>query len=35
MNGTVKVDVFAPDGSLVVSFPHTIQFTRIKVERLD
>ena len=35
MNCTVKVDVLAPDGSLVVSFPHTIQFTRIKVERLD
>ena len=29
------MDVFAPDGSLVVSFPHTITFTRIKVEPLD
>src|SRR5262245_60888750 len=35
LSGTAKVDVFAPDGTLLVSFTHTIALSRIKVERLD
>ena len=35
LSGNAKVDVFAPDGTLLVSFSHTIVLTRIKVERLD
>ena len=35
LSGDAKVDVFDPDGNLVVTFPHTILFTRITVEPLD
>ncbi len=35
MNGTAKIDIFAPDGTLAVSFLHTVSFTRIKLEPLD
>jgi hypothetical protein len=35
MNGTATVDVFAPDGTLVVTFLHTVRFTRIEVEPFD
>ena len=35
MSGTVVLDVFAPDGTPVGSFPHTVTFTRIRVEPVD
>jgi hypothetical protein len=35
MSVTVEVSVFAPDGNLVVTFPHTVRLTRIKVEPFD
>ena len=35
LSGDAKVDVFDPDGNLVVTFSHTVRFTRITVEPLD
>ena len=35
MSGTAKIEIFGPDGSVVVTFSHVIRFARIKVERLD
>lgn len=35
LSGSAKADVFAPDGNLVVTIPHTFHFTRIKVEPFD
>ena len=35
MSGTVILDVFAPDGTPVGSFPHTVTFTRIMVEPVN
>jgi hypothetical protein len=35
MNGRARIDIFAPDGTLAVSFLHTVSFTRIKIEPLD
>jgi hypothetical protein len=35
LSGDAKVDVFDPDGHLIVTFPHTIRLTRITVEPLD
>ena len=35
MTAYVVLDVFAPDGTPVGSFPHTVTFTRIKVEPAD
>jgi len=35
MTGTATVDIFDPDGNLIATFPHALNFTRIKVEPLD
>jgi hypothetical protein len=35
LRGTVTVDAFGPDGSLVFTLMHTLRFTRIKVEAVD
>ena len=35
LSGDAKVDVFSPDGTLLVTFSHTLRFTRIQVEPFD
>jgi hypothetical protein len=35
ISAAVTVDILAPDGTTVGSFPHTASFTRIKVEHPD
>jgi len=35
MSGNAKIEIFGPDGNLVVTFLHALRFTRIKVEPVD